>query len=49
VNYKLHLVAPKEGLYGIARKYNVTVQQLKEWNKLETDEVKIGQELIVSK
>jgi hypothetical protein len=46
---KVHLVAAKEGLYAIARIYNVTVQQLKEWNKLESDNLKIGQEIIVSK
>ena len=46
---KVHLVGPKEGLYGIARTYNVTVQELKEWNKLESDNLKIGQEIIVSK
>lgn len=46
---KVHSVAPKEGLYAIARTYNVTVEQLKEWNKLESDELKIGQQIIVSK
>jgi len=46
---KVHLVGPKEGLYAIARTYNVTVQQLKEWNKLDSDNLKIGQEIIVSK
>jgi LysM repeat protein len=46
---KVHLVAAKEGLYSIARTYNVTVQQLKEWNKLESDNLKIGQQIIVSK
>ncbi len=46
---KVHLVGPKEGLYGIARTYNVTVEQLKEWNKLDSDNLKIGQEIIVSK
>lgn len=45
---KVHLVAPKEGLYAIARTYNVSVQQLKEWNKLDSDNLKIGQEIIVS-
>ena len=45
---KLHLVQPKEGLYSIAKKYQVTVQQLKEWNNLTTDNLKIGQQLIVS-
>ena len=46
---KIHFVAAKEGLYAISRKYKVTVQQLKEWNNLDTDELKIGQEIIVSK
>jgi hypothetical protein len=46
---KIHLVAAKEGLYSIARTYNVTVQQLKEWNKLESENLKIGQQIIVSK
>lgn len=46
---KMHEVAPKEGLYSIARKYKVTVQQLREWNKLENDDVKIGQQLIIAK
>ncbi len=46
---KVHLVAPKEGLYSIAKTYHVTVEQLKEWNKLESNNLKIGQEIIVSK
>lgn len=46
---KVHLVEAREGLYAIARKYNVTVQQLREWNRLDKDELKIGQEIIVSK
>ena len=46
---KVHVVAPKEGLYAIARLYHVTVQQLKEWNRLESDNLKIGQQLIVTK
>lgn len=46
---KIHVVGPKEGLYGIARTYSVTVQQLREWNKLESDNLKIGQQIIVSK
>jgi LysM repeat protein len=46
---KIHSVQPKEGLYTIAKSYKVSVQQLREWNKLTTDELKIGQQLIVSK
>ena len=46
---KVHVVGPKEGLFSIARTYRVTVQQLREWNKLESDNLRIGQEIIVSK
>jgi LysM repeat protein len=45
---KTHTVQPKEGLYAIAKKYKVSVQQLKEWNKLQADTLSIGQELIIS-
>jgi LysM repeat protein len=48
-NTKVHTVIPKEGLYSIAKNYKVTVQQLKEWNSLDSDDLKIGQEIIVSK
>jgi LysM repeat protein len=45
---KLHTVQAKEGLYGIAKKYNVTVQQLRQWNGLESDALRIGQQLKVN-
>jgi LysM repeat protein len=45
---KTHAVQPREGLYGIAKKYQVSVQQLRQWNNLTTDYLKIGQQLIVS-
>ncbi|MBL7851328.1 MAG: LysM peptidoglycan-binding domain-containing protein [Cyclobacteriaceae bacterium] len=45
---KTHTVAPKETLFSIARTYGMTVAQLKEWNSLSTDEVKIGQVLTVA-
>lgn len=45
---KTHTVAPKETLYSIARQYGMTVTQLKEWNSLTADEVKIGQVLTVA-
>ncbi len=44
-----HQVKAKEGLYGIAQKYNVTVDQLKIWNKLSSENLQIGQQLIVGK
>lgn len=43
-----HAVEAKETLYSIATKYNVSVPQLKEWNNLGGDELKIGQQLRVS-
>lgn len=44
-----HTVQTKETLYSIARKYNITVEQLKEWNKLTGFDLKIGQELVIYK
>lgn len=46
---KYHEVQAKEGLYGISKKYGVSVQQLKEWNNLASDNLSIGQQLIISK
>jgi LysM repeat protein len=48
-NVKWHEVQPKEGLYAISRKYNVSVQDLRTWNNLTTDDLKIGQKLIIAK
>lgn len=44
---QVHTVQPKETLYNIAKKYNVTVAQLQEWNKLNTFGLKTGQQIIV--
>jgi len=46
---KTYAVQPKEGLYAISKKYGVTIAQLKEWNNLADDNLKVGQQLIVSK
>lgn len=48
-NTKIHEVLPKEGLYTISKKYRVSVAQLREWNSLQNDNLKIGQQLIISK
>jgi LysM repeat protein len=42
-------VQPKEGLYSISKKYGISIAQLKEWNNLTDDNLKVGQQLIVSK
>lgn len=45
-----HKVAPKETLFGIAKKYNVSVSDLEKWNKEELlDGLKIDKEIYVSK
>ena len=49
ISVKTYAVQPKEGLYAISKKYGVTVAQLKEWNNLTDDNLKVGQQLIVSK
>jgi LysM repeat protein len=43
----VHVVAPKETMYSISRQYGITSQELKEWNKLESNDISIGQELFV--
>lgn len=43
-----HTVAAKETLFSIARQYSVTVQQLREWNGLTSDDVKVGQILFIT-
>jgi LysM repeat protein len=48
-SYVTHTVQTKETLYSIARKYSITVEQLKDWNKMTGYELKIGQELIIYK
>lgn len=40
-----HIVQKGEWLSTIARKYNVTVQQIKDWNKLNSENLFIGQKL----
>lgn len=46
---KTHEVQAKEGLYSIAKKYNVSVDDLKEWNQLNSNDLKMGQQLIIAK
>jgi LysM repeat protein len=44
---KVHIVAEKETLFSISRLYGVTVDELKQWNKLTDSNLSLGQELIV--
>lgn len=42
-----HIVQTKETLYSISKKYGVTLDQLKTWNKLDSLDLKIGQQLLI--
>lgn len=45
---KIHTVAKGEGLWSIAKKYGVTVEELQRWNKLDSaDQINEGQNLQV--
>lgn len=43
----VHTVISKETLYSIARMYDTTPEQLREWNRLTTDNLAVEQSLIV--
>lgn len=43
-----HTVAPSETMYAISRMYGVTIQQLKDWNKLTSTDLKPGQVIIIA-
>lgn len=43
-----HTVLPKETLYSISKQYGMTVDQLKEWNNIKGNELKVGQVLTVA-
>lgn len=44
-----HIVQSKETLYSIAKKYEVEIDQLRSWNRLQHDDIKTGQELVIYK
>jgi LysM repeat protein len=48
-NGAVHKVAAKETLFSIARLYNISVDELKEWNNLKDNSLALGQELIIRK
>ncbi|OYD45479.1 hemagglutinin [Sphingobacterium cellulitidis] len=45
----IYEVQATDTMYSIARKYNVSVDNIKQWNGLSTDAVSVGQLLVVSK
>lgn len=44
----IHTVTEGETLYSIAKKNQVTIEEVKEWNGLNSNEISLGQELKVS-
>jgi LysM repeat protein len=44
-NYIFHTVQAKETVYSIAKKYNITADDLISWNQLQDHDLKIGQSL----
>lgn len=46
---KFHEVKPKENLYTISKLYKVPVTDLRLWNSLDSDQLAVGQKIIVSK
>ena len=44
-----HTVAAKETMYSISKIYNVTIDEIKQWNNLSDNALSIGQQLIIKK
>ncbi len=47
--YPYYIVQPSETLFSISRKFNVTVDEIKEWNNLSTTALSVGQQILVGK
>jgi len=47
-DHKTHIVEQSQTLYSISRMYGVSTEDLRSWNNLESDGLKIGQILVVS-
>lgn len=48
-NYYRHTVGSKETLYSLSKKYQVSQEQIRNWNKLDSVDLKVGQELLIYK
>lgn len=45
----IHTVAEKETLYAVSRLYNVSVDDIRQWNSLTSDALSVGQELVIKR
>ena len=43
----IHTVAAKETMFSISQAYNVTIDEIKQWNNLSDNSLSIGQELLI--
>ena len=43
----IHVVSLGETLFSISNRYNISLSDLKEWNRLESNTISVGQELII--
>lgn len=46
-NGSIHRVAEKETLFSISRMYGISVDDIKSWNKLTSNSLSVGQELVI--
>lgn len=44
-----HIIEPGETLYKISKDYNISIQQIRDWNNLENDNIKLGDTLFIAK
>ncbi|MCW3073561.1 MAG: LysM peptidoglycan-binding protein [Flaviaesturariibacter sp.] len=44
-----HRVLPRETLFAISKKYGVTIDDIRQWNNLASQDLKIGQQLRINK
>jgi LysM repeat protein len=45
---KIHTVEPKETLYSISKTYNISVEELKQWNNIQGNSINTGDRIRVS-
>lgn len=48
-SYQTHTVQPKETMYALTKKYNVSAEDIMKWNDMETTDLKTGQVLRIYK
>lgn len=49
VSFTMYTVQPKETAYSISKKFNVSVDDIRKWNNLESTDLKIGQQIRINK